>query len=250
MTLQERGLITDLERCDFRQIYEHSKAVSKEEKQKIKEAKGSEAKIYGVALIDGHKQKVRNFRIEPPGLFCGRGEHPKIGMLKERIRPEDVTINCSRDSEIPLPPEGHKWKEVRHDNKVAWLASWTGNVLGQNKYIKLDTSSRIKGEKDVEKYETARRLKNKIDSIRAAYQADWDSEDIRERQRAVALYFIDNLALRPGNKKDIDEAADTVGCCTLRCEHIKLRENLNDKGLDELLLLVSGRSIIKEDLLI
>ena len=34
------------------------------------------------------------------------------------------------------------------------------------------------------------------------------------------MYFIDKLALRAGNEKDPDEAADTVGCCSLRVEHI------------------------------
>ncbi|KIH62702.1 Eukaryotic DNA topoisomerase I, catalytic core [Ancylostoma duodenale] len=141
MTPQERELITDLKKCDFRQmdVYfkeqsEIRKAMTKEEKQKIKEAKEAEAKIYGVAIIDGHKQKVGNFRIEPPGLFRGRGGHPKMGMLKKRIHPEDVIINCSK-----------------------------------------------------------------------------------------------SLALRAGNEKDVDEAADTVGCCSLRCEHIKLYEKLDDK---------------------
>ena len=32
---------------------------------------------------------------------------------------------------------------------------------------------------------------------------------------AVALYFIDVLALRAGHEKEEDEA-DTVGCCTLK----------------------------------
>ncbi|KHJ95444.1 Eukaryotic DNA topoisomerase I, DNA binding protein [Oesophagostomum dentatum] len=236
MTPEERELITDLKKCDFRQMDQYfkeqseiRKAMSKEEKQKIKEAKEAEAKIYGVAVIDGHKQKVGNFRIEPPGLFRGRGGHPKMGMLKKRIRPEDVIINCSKDSEIPVPPEGHHWKEVRHDNTVTWLVSWTENVLGNNKYIMLNPSSKMKGEKDYEKYETARRLKTRIDDIRAVYQADWKSKEMRVRQRAVALYFIDKLALRAGNEKDVDEAADTVGCCSLRCEHIKLYEKLDDK---------------------
>ncbi|KJH53273.1 Eukaryotic DNA topoisomerase I, DNA binding protein [Dictyocaulus viviparus] len=236
MSPSERELITDLKKCDFRQmnVYfeeqsEIRKAMSKEEKAKIKEAKEAEAKIYGFAYIDGHKQKIGNFRIEPPGLFRGRGGHPKMGMLKKRIRPEDVIINCSKDSEIPVPPAGHKWKEVRHDNTVTWLVSWTENVLGQNKYIMLNPSSKIKGEKDYEKYETARRLKNRIDDIRAVYTADWKSKEMRVRQRAVALYFIDKLALRAGNEKDVDEAADTVGCCSLRCEHIKLYEKLDDK---------------------
>ena len=38
--------------------------------------------------------------------------------------------------------------------------------------------------------------------------------------RAVAVYFIDKLALRAGNEKDSDESADTVGCCSLRVEHL------------------------------
>ena len=39
--------------------------------------------------------------------------------------------------------------------------------------------------------------------------------------RATAMYFIDRLALRAGNEKGEDEA-DTVGCCSLRCEHVTL----------------------------
>ena len=49
------------------------------------------------------------------------------------------------------------------------------------------------------------------------------------RQRAVALYFIDKLALRAGNEKDEDQA-DTVGCCSLRVEHIKLHEEHEGKN--------------------
>lgn len=41
------------------------------------------------------------------------------------------------------------------------------------------------------------------------------------RQRATAMYLIDRLALRAGNEKG-DDVADTVGCCSLRYEHIKL----------------------------
>ena len=36
------------------------------------------------------------------------------------------------------------------------------------------------------------------------------------------------LALRAGNEKDEDQA-DTVGCCSLRVEHIKLHEKIDDK---------------------
>lgn len=40
----------------------------------------------------------------------------------------------------------------------------------------------------------------------------------------TATYLIDKLALRVGNEKDEDEA-DTVGCCSLRVEHIELKED-------------------------
>lgn len=59
-----------------------------------------------------------------------------------------------------------------------------------------------------------------MDKIREQYRDDWKSKEMKVRQRAVAVYFIDKLALRAGNEKDSDETADTVGCCSLRVEHI------------------------------
>ncbi|XP_005801712.1 DNA topoisomerase 1 [Xiphophorus maculatus] len=236
MTSEEKSIITDLNKCDFREMSEYFKAqsearkqMSKEEKQKIKEENERILQEYGFCIMDNHKERIGNFRIEPPGLFRGRGDHPKMGMLKRRIRPEDIIINCSKDSKQPKPPPGTKWKEVRHDNKVTWLVSWTENIQGSIKYIMLNPSSRIKGEKDWQKYETARRLKKCVDRIRTQYRDDWKSKEMRIRQRAVALYFIDKLALRAGNEKEEGETADTVGCCSLRVEHIKLYPKLDEQ---------------------
>merc|ERR1711988_1012285 len=235
MTDKEKEIIRDLSKCDFSEMNEHFKAVSEQRKNRSKEEKKAEkvkneelAKHYGFCEIDGHKEKIGNFRIEPPGLFRGRGEHPKQGMLKRRVMPEDVIINCSKDSDFPSPPEGHKWKEVRHDNTVTWLASWTENIQNQIKYVMLNPASKLKGEKDMQKYEKARMLKTKIDKIRSDYVNDFKSKEMRVRQRAVALYFIDKLALRAGNEKDEDQA-DTVGCCSLRVEHIELVEQRGDQ---------------------
>ncbi|KAL7864528.1 hypothetical protein AOLI_G00159480 [Acnodon oligacanthus] len=234
MTSEEKSKITDLNKCDFGEMHEYFKAQSearkqmtKNDKQKIKEENERIVQEYGYCVMDNHKERIGNFRIEPPGLFRGRGDHPKMGMLKRRIRPEDVIINCSKDSKHPKPPPGTRWKEVRHDNKVTWLASWTENIQGSIKYIMLNPSSRIKGEKDWQKYETARRLKKCVERIRAQYRDDWKSKEMRIRQRAVALYFIDKLALRAGNEKEEGETADTVGCCSLRVEHIKLYPELD-----------------------
>lgn len=51
----------------------------------------------------------------------------------------------------------------------------------------------VQGEKDWQKYETARRLKKCVDRLRAQYREDWKSKEMRIRQRAVALYFIDKV---------------------------------------------------------
>ncbi|XP_062396672.1 DNA topoisomerase 1 [Sardina pilchardus] len=229
MIPEEKGKLTDLNKCDFSELSEYFKAQSearkqmtKDDKLKIKEENERILEEYGFCSMDNHRERIGNFRIEPPGLFRGRGNHPKMGMLKRRIRPQDVIINCSKDSKHPKPPPGTKWKEVRFDNKVTWLASWTENIQGSIKYIMLNPSSRIKGEKDWQKYETARRLKSCVGRIRNQYREDWKSKEMRIRQRAVALYFIDKLALRAGNEKEEGETADTVGCCSLRVEHIKL----------------------------
>lgn len=235
MTESERSKITDLSKCNFREIAtyylqktEERKAMSKEEKKALKEQNEAIANEYGFCTIDGHREKIGNFKIEPPGLFRGRGEHPKMGKLKKRVMPRDVMINCSKDSVYPKAPSGHKWKEIRHDPQVTWLASWTENVQGQVKYVMLNPSSKLKGEKDWQKYEVARKLAKSIDKIRNEYREDWKSKEMRIRQRAVALYFIDKLALRAGNEKDEDQA-DTVGCCSLRVEHISLHEHKDGK---------------------
>lgn len=43
------------------------------------------------------------------------------------------------------------------------------------------------------------------------------------------MVFPVQLALRAGNEKEEGETADTVGCCSLRVEHIKLYPKLDDQ---------------------
>lgn len=147
-----------------------------------------------------------------------------MGKIKGRIEAEDIIINIGKEAQIPEPPKGHRWKEVRHDNTVTWLASWTENIMGSVKYIMLNPTSKLKSQKDWQKYEKARELKKCVKKIRKDYEADFKAKEMVKRQRAVALYFIDRLALRAGNEKEEGETADTVGCCSLRYEHIKLHE--------------------------
>mmetsp|Transcript_33564 Transcript_33564/g.40569 ORF Transcript_33564/g.40569 Transcript_33564/m.40569 type:complete len:661 (+) Transcript_33564:194-2176(+) len=230
LSSKHKKLIKELDKCDFSKIHEWAiaerekkKLLTKEEKLKIKAEKDAVEAKYLWATIDGRREKVGNFRVEPPGLFRGRGEHPKMGKLKSRIMPEDVIINCGKDAQIPeCPVPGHNWGEVRHDKTVTWLAGWKDSINTKDwKYVQFSAVSTIKGDSDMKKYEKARKLKYHIDKIRADYESLMESKDVVEAQMATAIYLIDKLALRAGGEKD-EDLADTVGCCTLRVGHIEL----------------------------
>ena len=216
-----------LDRVNFDRIWEWQlqqkelkKALTREQKLQMKKEKDELEKEYKFCIWDGKKQPVGNFRVEPPGLFRGRGKHPMMGKLKKRIAPEEVSINIGEDAKVPDPPTGRKWKEVRHDKKVTWLAHWMDSI-GSRKYVMLAAASAVKGKSDHKKFEKARELGENIERIRSQYRRDWDAREEQIRQRAVAMYFIDFLALRCGHEKGEDEA-ETFGACSLKCEHINL----------------------------
>lgn len=95
----------------------------------------------------------------------------------------------------------------------------------------MSAESKLKRLNDKEKYERARRLKALINDVREKYEQYMKSSDDLKNQIGVAIYLIDHLALRVGNEKGEDEA-DTVGCCSLRVEHISLEEGENKVTFD------------------
>ncbi|KAK0868808.1 DNA topoisomerase 1 [Friedmanniomyces endolithicus] len=221
--------IKQLEKCDFQPIFDHvdaersaKKALPAADKKKLKAEKDEKEAAFMYCMWDGRKQKVGNFRVEPPGLFRGRGEHPKTGKFKKRVTPEQITINIGKEAMVPKPPDGHFWKEVKHDKEGTWLAMWQENINGAYKYVMLAANSDIKGKSDFKKFEKARELKKHIDTIRKDYHQELRSDVMATRQRATAVYLIDQFALRAGNEKG-EEEADTVGCCSLKFEHVTLR---------------------------
>lgn len=221
--------IKEFEKMDFSKMYayyeqqrEEKKALSRDEKKRLKEERDKFEEPYKTCYLNGRKELVGNFRIEPPGLFRGRGAHPKTGKLKRRVAPEQVTLNLGKDAKVPEPPAGHQWGEIRHDNEVTWLAMWKENISDSTKYVRFANNSSIKGQSDFKKFETARRLRNHVDEIRKDYTKMLKSEKMQDRQMATAMYLIDVFALRAGGEKGDDEA-DTVGCCSLRYEHVTLK---------------------------
>lgn len=216
--------IKNLSDCDFKLMYEHwvqEKAIKKA--QPKSSDKEEEEKKYKIAIVDGVEQPVGNFRVEPPGLFIGRGCNPNLGKIKRRIYPEDVTINIGKGEELPEidPDLGRRWGDVIHNREVEWLASWKDDITRKNKYVWLAAHSDQKGKNDAAKFDLARKLKKKVKMIEERNNENLKSSDSFMRQLSTAFYFIDKFALRVGNEKGSDET-DTVGVTSLRVEHIKL----------------------------
>jgi DNA topoisomerase I len=225
--------IHELHKCDFTLMYDHiQKTKITQNKNAVNEDK------YKFAIVNGKKEQVGSYKIEPPSIFIGRGKNPNLGRIKRRIYPEDIIINISKNAPIPKIQshlKNHTWGSIIHDNNVEWLASWKDNITNKTKYVFLNSSSNIKGIDNKNKFELAKKLGRSINSIIKHNNNNICHTDIKTKQIATATYFIYKFSIRIGNEKGDDEA-DTVGVTSLRIEHIKLLGNnkisLNFLGKD------------------
>ena len=222
--------IKSLDLCDFSLMKQHlddQKEKLKNEKLLNKDVeKEDDNSYYKEVLIDGKIQEISNYKIEPIGIFIGRGLNKNLGKIKRRIYPEDITLNLGKEESVPELPDflkGHKFGKIICDKKAEWLASWDAPVINKKKYMWLSNHSDMKTIGDQAKFLLAQKLKKKIKHIREVNDKNLFSDNLQMRQIATALYFIDHLGLRVGNEND--NTADTVGISNLRIEHINLESN-------------------------
>jgi len=198
--------------------------MSKEEKKRLAEARKAVREAnkekYGYAIVDGQRVEVGNYVVEPPCIFMGRGKHPLRGRWKPGAAESDIILNLSPDAPRP---EGD-WKEIVWQPDSMWTAKWDDKLRGVEKYLWLSDSSHVKQQREIEKFEKARELESRINSVRVHIEQNLQSNDLLKRKIATACYLIDRLKLRVGDEKDKDEA-DTVGATTLRPQHIRIMSN-------------------------
>jgi DNA topoisomerase-1 len=227
--------ITNFDLCDFSLIYKFllDKKIEKqnyslEEKNKLKEQKLKEEEKYKYATVDNELQEIGNYRLEPTGIMIGHGCNPKIGKIKLRIYPEDITVNIGKNENIPELPDfykNHKWGNIIHDQYKEWLYSWHDNLTNKTKYILLNRKSKFKARSDEDKFDMARELKKNIEHIRATNFVNMQNSDLKKKQLSLALYLIDRCALRVGNEKNSKNETETFGVCSLKIYHVDLSKN-------------------------
>ena len=74
MTEKEAGIIQCIDECDFKLICQHYKTKKGKDQENLEQ--------YRYCVVDREKQKIGNFKIEPPCLFKGRDGNSKQGKIK------------------------------------------------------------------------------------------------------------------------------------------------------------------------
>ena len=227
LTPEHRKIFKDLAKINWDDLIEKIENMKKdgltvEEKTEKKIRDEERKREYGFAKLDGKREAVGNYTVEPSGIFEGRGKNQMRGHIKREIIPEDIILNLGEKDPIPIPPVDHNWGGIVHDHKAEWLAKYKDSISNEVKYVRFDAKGKFKGESDLLKYATARKLEKHIQTVRTKYMVDASSTNITKKQLGTVLYLIDHYGLRVGGEKGEDET-DTVGATTLRVEHIQLK---------------------------
>lgn len=208
-------------------IKEEKKKANTKEARELKKAENEKLKEkYGWAIIDGKKQPIGGFILEPEGIFIGRGKSPLRGMWKWEILPEDVTINFIGDkSKIPQPPEGHNWKDVV-ENHNAFTTVYYDIRIG-NDYVTLHKKfnfgavSDIKQNSDIEKYRKAQELSKNWSKMEK-----WIEDGIKkDNEAALISWLILRTGIRVGVARSEVFENGVVGASSLLVKNIELKGN-------------------------
>lgn len=170
---------------------------------------------YGFAYIDGVKEPLGNYAIEPPGIFIGRGDSPLIGLWKYRTNPEDVTLNFVSDKPAP---EG-SWK-IEHNRNVLYIAFYEiniGNVTKKRKEIRFGNKSDVIAERDKEKFKKSKKLLLHWDEIQQKIL-----NDVTSNECALIAWLIQYTSIRIGTERDDTESGNVVGASTLKVSNINI----------------------------
>jgi len=244
-TAQHAKIFTDFKKFDFSNFVIRIKQL-KEEKEREKEEKEKdeqkekedrilklERKLnFCFAYVNDVKKEIRNSAVELPGIYVGSGNvMTNKGKIKHIYNPEDVTINVSQGC-IPVPPKGHSWGEVVHNQNANWTARYKDKTTGKYKYILLSETG------DLLKFEKARKLNRHIEVVDKRIHDLLNSRNVKEQQIGCALYLIKEYGIRVGNEceDDCDSDEKVVGATTLMVQNVTCRKNkyidLSFKGKD------------------
>ncbi len=212
----------------------------KEDREKRKVISLNNKEKYGYAFVNGVKTEIANYRVEPSGIFMGRGLHPLRGMWKNAVPLENIVLNLSPDAPLPNGFVERVWEPNKN-----YVAKWFDMFSKKWKYVWFATSTPIRQSNDTLKFEKASRLAQNFEKVYQHILDGMGSTYVQIRKVATATFLIATLGIRVGDEKDEEETADTIGATTLRPEHISF--STDKKGVTQVRLNFLGKDSIRFD---
>jgi len=210
------------------EVKRKTESMTKEEKKLARELKKQIRErlkeTYGFAIVDGKKVPIMNWAVEPPSIFLSKGQNPLRGRWKEAIKRKDITLNLSS---VTDSPQYKGWKEIVWKPECLWIASWRDPLSGKMKYVWLHPSSFLRQERAKKKWDKALELHKDLHKIESLIEKNLNSKDLERRKLATVVFLISRIGIRVGDEKIAGEHG-TVGCTTLKREHVRIvpEENL------------------------
>lgn len=206
---------------------EDKAAYRKEHRKEIKEEKDKLKEQYGYALVDGKKVAIAGYMVEAPSVIITRGEDPRFGSWKYRVKPEDVTLNIVKGS----VPKGWKGK-VEHSPTSQWVFKYPQDCgrPEMDTYLKLPkkvnfaaTTDIAKGNNDKKFDKTSKAIKS-WKKIEKHILEGIKSKDLARKQAALVAWLISETGIRVGEQgRNLTIRADTKGATTLTAGNLTFK---------------------------
>lgn len=218
-------------------IKDELKEENKKNREQIKVEKEKEKEVYGYAIVNGEKEPLAGYIIEPEGFFHGRGESKLNGYWKFKTEEKDVEINWISDEKPPIGDWKIVSKPNRHEIATYYVKIGTcDKVLAKvRKKIQFSQNSSLKNEADFLKFKFAEEFENNIDLIHTMVYNGL----LNKEEEAVLTDIMLVSGLRIGNepKEDIFDA-NTIGISQIKKENIKIT------GADKIYLSFLGKDSV------
>jgi hypothetical protein len=210
---------------------EAKKAMSKKDQEAEKVFKEGQKNRHGFVICDGVKTPITQYAVEAPSLLITRGKDPRIGCLKYRTQPKDITVNIVGNSvEINLRRQQFKQAgyNVVSDDNAMWVFSYkvktsggVGSGYELSKYSFFAATTKFAQENTESKYDHALDLLKVWGSIDSKIKDAVLCGDDTLKESALIVYLIKTFGIRVGNERDLSRQADTQGASTLKVKNIK-----------------------------
>ena len=200
---------------------------SKEERDFEKVQRDAAKQKYGFATVDGKKVPIGGYMIEGPNFIIGRGAAVFTGCWKQRVQPNEVTVNIVGDPEKTKELKAKGFKVVSRPD-VMWVMTYKMRLVNSTyepiKKVNFGTGSEFVHENEEQKYDKSADLMRNWEAMKQKIFDAATSDDMKESQAGVCAYLMMITGQRIGGEGAKNEAG-TVGMSTIRVEHVKLSQN-------------------------